>query len=202
MRVKTGLALATVALVVTAVIGTSASADPVAQASGLKQCLKKAKKIRNAQARKKAKAKCRAKFGTGSPVTGPGGPVPGQTPLVRATVTWGNSDNPNNTDIDLFVFDASGARAGNGANAIPNSILSPDVIGGTGTESFTDLAPNPLRPLSFGVCYKTGGSAHTKFTINYVTSDGVPHTDSQNPGSTFHYEYPGGPAIPSGYCPA
>jgi uncharacterized protein YfaP (DUF2135 family) len=121
--------------------------------------------------------------------------------LVRATVTWGQADNPNNTDVDLFAFDASGARAGNGSNAIPSSILSPDVTGGTGTESFTDLAPNPLRPFSYGVCYKTGGSAHVRFTITYVTSDGVTHTDSQFPGSTFHYEYPGGPTIPANYCP-
>ena len=202
MRGKVGLtALAVLALTVTATVG-GASADPVAHTAGLKKCLKKAKQIQDPVKRKKAKAKCRKKFGTGTsgPVTGPGGPT-GQTPLVRATLTWSNADNPNNTDVDLFAFDASGNRAGNGSNSIPFSTISPDVVGGAGTESFTDLAPNPLRPFSFGVCYKTGGSAHVNFTITYLTADGVTHTDSQFPGSTFHYDYPGGAPIPANYCP-
>lgn len=199
MRVRIGLAgLAGLALIVTAIFGGTAGADPVAQTAGLKKCLKKARAIEDPVKRKRAKRRCRRKFA--APISGPGGPT-GQTPLIRATLTWSNADNPGNTDLDLFVFDASGARAGNGANAIPNSQISADVVGGSGTETFTDLAPNPLRPFSYGVCYKTGGSAHVNLTITYITADGVPHSDSQFPGSTFHYDYPGGPAIPANYCP-
>ncbi len=61
--------------------------------------------------------------------------------------------------------------------------------------------PNAKRPLSFGVCYQVGGSVHAPFTITYVTADGQTHTDSQDPGSSFHYDYPGGAPIPTGYCP-
>jgi hypothetical protein len=130
----------------------------------------------------------------------PNSPGTGTTPLVRATLTWTGAGS-NDADLDLFVFDASGNRAGNGADTIPNSSLSSDVFGPSGTETFTDRAPQPLRPLSFGVCYTVGGSVHAPFTITYVTADGQSHTASEDPGSSFHYNYPGGPSIPSNYCP-
>ena len=197
MRGKLGLAgLAILALTITATFGGAASADPVAHSAGLKKCLKKAKAIEDPVKRKKAKRRCRKKFAIA--------PAPGSipsTPLVRATVTWSNADNPGNTDVDLFAFDASGNRAGNGSDAIPSTTISADVTGGSGTETFTDLA-KPLRSFSFGVCYQTGGSAHVNFTITYVTADGVTHTDSQFPGSSTHFDYPGGAPIPAGYCPA
>ena len=105
--------------------------------------------------------------------------------------------------MDLFVFDADGNRAGNGSNTIPLSSITPDFSGPAGSETFTDslFTPQAARDLSFGVCYTVGGSVHTPFTITYVTADGVVHGDSQNPGSSFHYDYPGGAPIPSGYCP-
>jgi uncharacterized protein YfaP (DUF2135 family) len=125
-------------------------------------------------------------------------------PIVRATLTWSNG-GASDVDLDLFVFDASGNRASNGpapGDAIPNTTLSPDATGTAGMETFTDNAPRPLRSLSYAVCYMVGGSVHTPFTLTYVTDDGVTHTDSQNPGALFGFEYPDGPLIPPGYCPA
>lgn len=123
-----------------------------------------------------------------------------QAPLVRADITWTNADS-NDADLDLFVFDAQGRVAAKGASAIPNSTMSADIVGTSGTETFTDLSPKPLRTFSFAVCYQVGGSAHAPFTITYTTADGVKHTDTQDPGSSFHYDYPGGAPIPAGYCP-
>ena len=107
------------------------------------------------------------------------------SPLIRATLTCAN-----------------GNRAGNGSNTIPLSSMTPDFSGPGGSETFTDnlFTPQAARDLSFGVCYTVGGSVHTPFTITYVTADGVVHGDSQNPGSSFHYDYPGEAPIPSGYC--
>jgi hypothetical protein len=193
-----GLALvATLALTITATLGAAgSSADPVAQTAGLKKCLKKAKKIQDPVKRKKAKKKCRKKFGT---TTAP-------VSVVRATLDWFNGGS-NDVDMDLFVFDSSGNRAGNGADAIPQSSLSQDVQGPSGKETFTDANANLHRPLSFGVCYTVGGSVHTDYTITYITSDGASHTDTRagdnSLGSSFHVDYPAdGVAIPSGYCPA
>jgi hypothetical protein len=126
-----------------------------------------------------------------------------QAPIVRATLTWAPNDedsSADDADLDLFVFDGSGNRAGNGSDAIPQSTLSPDIAGRSGTETFTDLAPMQHRALSFGVCYTVGGSVHTPFTITYMTADGVTHTDSQRPGSSFRLDYPGGVPIPDDFC--
>jgi hypothetical protein len=122
-------------------------------------------------------------------------------PVIRATLTWSN-DGADDVDMDLFVFDSNGNRAGNGSNGIQLSSLSGDVSGSAGSETFTDslFTPQAARDLSFGVCYQVGGAVHTNFTITYVTADGVIHGDSQNPGSAFHFDYPGGAAIPSDYC--
>ena len=194
MRRKQGLAgLAILALAVTAIVGGNASADPVAHSAGLKKCLKKAKQIQDPVKRKKAKRRCRKKFGGSTIPTTP-------LSLVRASVTATQVDT-SNFDIDLFVFDASGNRAGNGADAIPQSSLSPDIVG-AGTETFTDLNAGQHRAFSFGVCYAVGGSQHTTFTITFVTSDGASHTETRDAGNSGHFDYPAnGVAIPSGYCP-
>jgi hypothetical protein len=125
-----------------------------------------------------------------------------RSPVIRATLMWSN-DLGADVDMDLFVFDADGNRAGNGSNTIPFSSITPDFAGPAGFETFTDslFAPQAVRDLSFGVCYTAGGSVHTPFTLTYVTADGVVHGDSQNPGSSSHYDYPGGAPIPSDYCP-
>jgi hypothetical protein len=187
------LALAALTITATAGVGTSAG-DPIAQTAGLKKCLKKAKTIEDKAKRKKAKKKCRKKFGAVAPVS-----------VVRAKLEWFNGGS-NDVDMDLFVFDASGNRAGNGADTIPQSSLSADVQGPAGSETFTDLNGNLHRPFGFGVCYTVGGSVHTDYTITYITSDGASHTDTRagdnSLGSSGHVDYPAdGVAIPSGYCP-
>ena len=187
-RGLTGLALlATLALVLSVTVGTAATAagGSAAEIAKKKKCKKKKKKASSAK-KKKCKKK---KKGQDKPA-----------PLVRATITWTGAGS-NDADLDLFVFDASGNVAAKGASAIPNSTMSPDLLGPAGSETFTDTAPKPLRTLSFAVCYQVGGSVHAPFTITYVTADGVSHTDSQDPGSSFHYDYPGGAPIPAGYCP-
>ena len=203
MRAKKGLVglalLALVAFMITAMLGGAASAsDPVAHTAGLKKCLRKAKKIQDPVKRKKAKRRCRQKFGAVS--------------VVRAKLVWSNG-GASDVDMDLFVFDSSGHVAGKGTDAIPSSTLSPDVQGPSGTETFTDLNGNSHRPFSFGVCYTVGGSVHTDYTITYVTSDGVTHSETRaddnsltggkdSLGNSAHVNYPAdGVAIPSDYCP-
>ena len=67
----------------------------------------------------------------------------------------------NDVDVNLFVFDANGNRAGNGSNTIPLSSMTGDVTGAAGSETFTDdlFTPQAARNLSFGVC--TAGPART-----------------------------------------
>ena len=180
-------ALGPLALLAAAALAFALVAGPAAQgeqpgASIAKKCKKKGKA---AAAKKK---KCKKKKKKKQPA-----------PVVRATLTWTGADSAD-ADLDLFVFDASGNRAGNGANAIPQSVLSTDAAGLAGTETFTDNTGGK-RVLSFGVCYQVGGSAHAPFTITYTTADGVPHTEFRDPGSSFHYDFPGGAPIPAGYCP-
>jgi hypothetical protein len=185
-RGLTGLALlAILALTLSVTVGTAATA-----AGGSAAEIAKKKKCKKKKAGSSKKKKCKKKKKKG------GKPAP----LVRATITWTGAGSAD-ADLDLFVFDGSGNTAAKGASAIPNSTISPDLLGPAGSETFTDTAPKPLRPLSFAVCYQVGGSVHAPFTITYVTADGQSHTDSQDPGSSFHYDYPGGPAIPAGYCP-
>jgi hypothetical protein len=178
-----GLALlALLAFTITATVGASASVAGGSAVAAKKKCKKK----KHAVSAKKKRCKKRKNF---PPVS-----------VVRASVTATQVDTAN-FDVDLFVFDAQGLRAGNGTDAIPASDLSPDIVG-PGTETFTDLNASQHRPFSFGVCYAVGGSAHTTFTITYVTSDGVSHTDTRDAGDTGNFDYPAdGVAIPSGYCP-
>jgi hypothetical protein len=190
MRRNKGLVLlallALAAFTITATIGGSASASSGNAVAAKKKCKKK-------KAHSAKKKKCKKKGAA-------------NTPLVRATVTWSNGGS-SDVDVDLFVFDGSGHQAGNGSDTIPLSTISPDVTGPAGSETFTDQAFNLHRPLSFGTCYMVSGSVHTDITITYVTADGVTHTDTHagpddpnpSPGSSIHYVYPNGPAIPT-FC--
>jgi hypothetical protein len=124
-----------------------------------------------------------------------------QKPLVRATLTWTGAGSAD-ADLDLYVFAQDFSIAGEGTSSIVSTKISPDQMGPAGTEIFTDLRPKPLRAFSYGVCYTVGGSVHAPFTVTYVTADGQSHTETRDPGSSFHYDLPGGPAIPAGYCPS
>jgi hypothetical protein len=178
------LLVAVMAVGLTAGVAASAAGSPTAVAAK-----KKCKKKKAHSARKKKKCK--------KPTSTSPSPAPTSGPLVRATLTWSNGSGPQ--DLDLYVFDAGGSRAGNGSDAIPNSTLSSDVTGTSGTETFTDLVPSPARALSFGVCV-LGPLSGVGFTVTYVTADGATHTDTQPAASLQHYEYPNGPAIPNNYC--
>jgi hypothetical protein len=180
-------------------IGPAASADPVAQTAGLKKCLKKAKRIQDPVKRKKAKKRCKKKFGTLL--------APNPVPLVRATLTWDSDPAglPQPIDLDLWVFDTNGNKARAAANTIPSSTFSPNITRAPGTETFTDLIyKNPGgRDFSFGVCYQDGGSLHTNFQISYVTADGVTHTASGSYGADgASTTFPGGAPIPTQFCKA
>ena len=136
-RGLTGLALlATLALVLSVTVGTAATAAGGSAAEIAKK--KKCKKKKKASSAKKKKCK-KKKKGQDKPA-----------PLVRATLTWTGAES-NDADLDLFVFDASGNVAAKGASAIPNSTMSPDLLGPAGSETFTDTAPKPLRAFSFAV---------------------------------------------------
>ncbi len=186
---RTGLALlAALALVVglagvTAETGAGAGAAQTA-AKGKKAKCKKKKGKKGSAAAKKGKCKKRK--------------AKKPAPIVRASITWANGD-ADDADLDLFVFAAGGVKGQASANAIPKSSFTADATGRNGSETFTDLAPKPARAFSFGVCYQVGGSAHTPFTIKYVTADGQSHTQDIDPGSSFHYEFPGGVPIPE-FC--
>jgi hypothetical protein len=123
-----------------------------------------------------------------------------RSPLIRATLTWSNGGE--NADMDLFVFDGNGGVAGAGSDTIPLSSMTPDFSGPAGYETFTDglFTPQSVRDLSFGVCYARGAPVPTNFTLTYVTADGAVHGDTQTAGQTTRFDYPGGVAIPSGFC--
>jgi uncharacterized protein YfaP (DUF2135 family) len=181
-RGVTGLALlAVLALVVSVTAGSAVSAPTggSGQAEVAKKKKKKCKKGFKKVKKKNGKIKCVKKK---------------PKPLVRATITWTNADSAD-ADLDLAVFDAAGNTARSGATTIPKTTMSPDVSGTSGSETFTDLSPKPLRNFSFGVCYTVGGSAHAPFTITYVTADGQTHTVNEDPGSSFFYKYLDGPPI-------
>ena len=183
-----GVMLVAVMALLVATVGATASASGGTAVAAKKKCKKHKKQ---ADAAKKKRCKKRKNV---PPVS-----------VVRATLNWSNG-GASDVDMDLFVFDGEGRRAGNGSDAIPASDLSPDLQGPSGTETFTDLNANQHRPFSFAVCYTVGGSVHTDYTITYLTADGVTHTDTKagdnSLGSSFHVDYSAdGVAIPSGYCP-
>src|SRR3954452_3797477 len=103
------LALFAALALMVATVGSTASASAGQAVSAKKKCKKK--KVSSAK-KKKCKKK---KTGTTSPV-------------VRATLTWTPEDT-SDFDFDLYVFDANGNKAGNGSDAIPMSVLSPDLRG-------------------------------------------------------------------------
>jgi hypothetical protein len=197
MRGKKGiLAIAIVSALAVAI--TTAGATAGASSGNAVAAKKKCKKKKHASSAKRKRCKARKN-------------VP-QKSVVRATLNWSNG-GASDIDVDLFVFDSSGRQAGNGTDAIPASVLSPDVTGPSGTETFTDLNGNQLQPLSFGVCYLASGSTNVDFTLTYITADGVSHTftaaDDLPPGPNqraklgekAHMNFSGGPAIPDNYCP-
>jgi hypothetical protein len=199
-----GLArLAIAALAIGVVVGplAGASGDELAVAAGLKKCLKKAKKIEKDGKRKKAKKRCRKKFAPDSP------PDDGPVSLVRATLTW-DSEPPGgggSIDLDLWVFDSNGNRARAADNTIPDSTFSANDVNAPGRETFTDddFTETGARDFSFGICYEDGGSQHTVYEIDYVTADGVRHTDSEEYGSDGAFTtFDGGAPIPAAFCKA
>ena len=176
--------LLSLALVV-GTVGSMAGASSGSAVAAKKKCKKKKK------AAGSAKKKCKKKKATPAPA-----------PLVRATLTW--SGGGGSTDYDLYVFDG-GTTARAVSNPIPNSAFSPNTAGSSGTENFTDLAPNPLRNFSFGLCHQDGGTDGSSYSIEYVTADGVHHTDSQSGNSDgFNAKYTGPPppATNTFTCPA
>jgi hypothetical protein len=192
MRGKKGiLAIAIVAALAVAI--TTAGATAGASSGNAVAAKKKCKKKNHASSAKKKRCKKRKNV---PPVS-----------VVRANLTWSNGGS-DQVEMDLFVFDAQGRTAGRGTDAIPASDLSPDVHGPAGTETFTDLNAKQNRPFSFGVCYTNAESTHTDYTITYVTSDGVTHTETRaddgippSLGGPAHVNYSGGAPIPDNYCP-
>jgi hypothetical protein len=176
-----------IGLVILAIFAMTISSSAGATASGAGAAKKKCKKRHSAKTKCTHKKKRKVDRRT--------------SPVIRATLTWGNG--ASDADVDLHVFDANGNRAGNGSNTIPLSSFSGDVSGPAGSETFTDalFTSQAARDLSFGVCYSAGRVAHRSFTITYLTADGVIHGDTQSAGSSSHYEYPGGAPIPDNYCP-
>jgi hypothetical protein len=166
------------------------SATPKSQGQTAVAAKKKCKKGKKGKASSAKKKKCKKKK--------PAKPAP----LVRATLTWaGGGDS---TDFDLWVFDTSGSKGRAAANPIPNTSFTPNATGSNGTEAFTDLIYlKPGRSFSYGVCYQDGGSLHITYKIDFVTADGVHHSDSQELQSDgAHREYDGGAPIPATYCKA
>src|SRR3954465_13036387 len=107
-----GLArLALVPLAIAGIVGAGASASGGTAVVAKKKCKKHKKQADSAK-----KKKCKKK----KPVTGD------PNTIVRATLAWSNGGT-NEMDVDLHVFDASGNLAGNGSDAIPQSVLTPDV---------------------------------------------------------------------------
>jgi hypothetical protein len=137
-----------------------------------------------------------------NPTTGGGGTT--GSPLVRATLTW--SGGGMATDYDLYVFlGTTTANVRSAPGAIPQTAFSPNVQGPSGTETFTDLTFSiPGRAFDYGVCKQGGGNDGSSYTIDYVTADGVHHTDTQaGHGDNYAAKYTGPPPpnAPNGFSP-
>lgn len=182
MRAKKGIF---VACIVAALSLAIAIAGTATAAPGASKAAKRCKKKHSAKKKKCKKRRADAM----------------RSPVIRATLTWSNG-GADDVDMDLLVFDGNGGMAGDGSNTIPLSSITPDFAGRSGSETFTDslFTPQSARDLSFAVCYSTRVPVHTDFTLTYVTADGVIHGDSQSPGTTGRFDYPGGVSIPSGVC--
>lgn len=122
---------------------------------------------------------------------------------VRATLTWSGGDF--STDYDLYVFGARGTSHPTG-NGITKSKASHSDLGPSGSETFTDLlwTKSGARRFRFGVCHQNG-SLPVIYSIDYVTTDGRHHTDSQSGGEGFNAVYGNdgaAPALGAMVCPA
>ncbi len=90
------------------------------------------------------------------------------------------------------------------SNPIANTTFSGNAKGSSGTETFTDLIFKvPGRNFQFGVCKQDGGNDGSSYNIDYVTADGVHHTDTQSGhGDGYAAKYSGGaPIAPNGFAP-
>lgn len=124
---------------------------------------------------------------------------------VRATLTWSGGDF--STDYDLYVFGSRGTSTTStpNGNGITKSKISPSNGDASGTETFTDLLWRKpgARSFRFGVCHQEG-SLPVTYTIDYVTTDGHHHTDSQTGAEGFNAVYGndgGAPALGAMVCP-
>jgi hypothetical protein len=190
MRRNKGLVLLTLvalaAFTITATIGGSASASGGNAVAAKKKCKKK--KVSSAK-----KKKCKKKKKT-TPVA----PIS----MVRATLTW--SGGGDSTDYNLYVFDSSGNTGRAGSDPIANTSFSPNAVGSSRTETFTDLDFGQHRAFDFGVCKQDGGTDGSSYTIDYVTADGVHHTDAQSShddGYAARYSDSLPPNAPNGFAP-
>ncbi len=193
MRLTKGtLAIAIVAALAMSVtvVGATAGASGEHAVAAKKKCKKKKKKQADSAKKKKKCKKKKKKKGTTAPIS-----------MVRATLTW--SDGGNNTDYNLYVFEgASSGRAG--SDPIASTSFSANAIGTSGTETFTDLDFGQHRAFAFGVCKQDGGTDGSSYTIDYVTADGVHHTDTQSnhdDGYAARYDGPPPPTAPNGFAP-
>jgi hypothetical protein len=179
--------IAVLALVFAGISGPPAGASGGNTASAAKKKCKKGFKL----VKKHGKKKCKKK------------PVVAAVPLVRATLKWDTSPPGAGANLDLFVFDSTGNSGNPASNSIPQSVFSANALSAPGTETFTDLAPQPARTFTFGVCYGPPdiGSTHAIGTIDYVTADGVHHIGDFDLGSKGgHAEFPVNGVPTTNYC--
>jgi len=125
---------------------------------------------------------------------------------VRATLTWSGGDL--GTDYDLYVFGSRGTSTTStpNGNGITKSKISASDLNISGTETFTDLLWRKpgARSFRFGVCHQNG-SLPVTYTLDYVTTNGRHHTDSQTGGEGFNAVYGndgGAPVLGTRECPA
>jgi hypothetical protein len=184
-----GLALVAALALMVATVGATASASGGTAVAAKKKCKKKKKQAASAK-----KKKCKKKKGTTTP------PIS----MVRATLTW--SGGGDNTDYDLYVFDPSGGTGRAISNPIPKTSFTPNAIGTSGTETFTDLDFGAHRAFGFGVCHQDGGNDGSSYSIEYVSASGVHFTDSQaGTGDGYNARYSdsgGAPTTNTFTCPA
>jgi hypothetical protein len=180
-----GLALVAVLALMVATVGSSASASGGHAVAAKKKCKKKK------QADSAKKKKCKKKKPTPAPIS-----------MVRATLTW--SGGGDSTDYDLYAFDPSGSTGRAGSDPIASTSFSSNAVGASATETFTDLDFGQHRAFAFGVCKQAGSNDGSSYTIDYVTADGVHHTDTQSghgDGYAAKYNGPPPPTAPNGFAP-
>lgn len=181
-------------------VGTLGSAAAAGSGADVTASAKKNNKCKKSQVKVKLTGKARTKaLANGKP----GFRCRKPRAKLRATLRWSSE-----ADFDLWVFDGKGNRGRPGANQIPKSVFSPNVLGGPdlgfGPETFTDLrwVKRAGRHLSFGVCYRDGGNNPTGFTLIYVTRKGeVTVSGTLTAEGQFRtYRPTGGPIPPASFC--